>query len=492
MLTEAVLIYPHQLFKEHPALKPGRWVVLVEEPLFFNQYVFHRQKLLFHIASMMFYRKWLEDHHYQTLYVKADELPSTQAIAPKIKQMGILTVYCADPVDDWLEQRLTHGLNNEGIKLIILPSPGFLNTHNVADSLFAPEKKTIMAHFYVTQRKQRRILLDADNRPVGDKWSFDEENRKKIPKGMQLPALPSPNNSEWVIQARKRVQKEFPSNPGTDMQFFYPVTFEQASQWLDCFLHTRLKHFGPYEDAIASQDTMLFHSVLSPLINAGLLTPAQVLERTMNYFEQNDLPLSSVEGFIRQVMGWREFMRLAYVKYGRKARTTNFWGNYRHLPKSFWNGNTGILPIDQTIKKVLQHAYCHHIERLMVLGCFMLLCEIHPDDVYRWFMEFFIDAYDWVMVPNVYCMSQFAEGGLITTKPYVCGSNYILKMSDYKKGPWVEVWDGLFWRFIHKHQEMLSSNRRWAPLLYGLTHLATDKLKGHLTIAESFLSKINS
>ncbi|MCE5318191.1 MAG: cryptochrome/photolyase family protein [Parachlamydia sp.] len=490
MPTEAVLIYPHQLFKEHPALKPGRLVVLVEEPLFFTQYAFHRQKLLFHMASMAFYRQWLENHHYQTLYVKVDELSSTEAIALMIKSLGILQVFFADPVDDWLEQRLTRGLNHAGLKATILPSPGFLNTQYTAESVFAPDKKTIMSHFYVAQRKQRRILLEPDNRPVGGKWSFDEENRKKIPKGMQLPTLPSPNNCEWVIQSRKRVQQEFSSTPGSDLQFFYPVTFEQASQWLECFLHTRLQHFGPYEDAIASQETMLFHSILSPLINVGLLTPAQVLERSMIYCERNDLPLSSLEGFVRQVMGWREFMRLAYIKYGRRARTTNFWGHQRLLPKAFWSGNTGIFPIDQTIKKVLQHAYCHHIERLMVLGCFMLLCDIHPDDVYRWFMELFIDAYDWVMVPNVYCMSQFAEGGLITTKPYLCGSNYILKMSDYKKGPWAEVWDGLYWRFLHKHQDMLRCNPRWAPLLYGLTRQSQDKLKDHLFKAESFLSKI--
>jgi len=189
-------------------------------------------------------------------------------------------------------------------------------------------------------------------------------------------------------------------------------------------------------------------------------------------------------------MGWREFIRLVYIHAGSRQRTTNAWNLKQSLPASFYTGTTGIVPFDQSIKRTLEFAYCHHIERLMVLGNFMLLCDIHPNQVYLWFMELFIDAYDWVMVPNVYGMSQHADGGLMTTKPYISGSSYILKMSDYAKGDWCEVWDALYWRFIDRERDFFSSNPRMRVMVGQLDRMGT-KLDHHRKVAGRFLEKLH-
>jgi deoxyribodipyrimidine photolyase-related protein len=198
-----------------------------------------------------------------------------------------------------------------------------------------------------------------------------------------------------------------------------------------------------------------------------------------------------LEGFIRQIIGWREFIRGMYDFRGTAERTKNFWQFDRKIPASFYDGTTGIVPLDITIKKVLQTGYCHHIERLMVLGNFMLLCEFDPDEVYRWFMELFIDAYDWVMVPNVYGMSQFADGGMMATKPYISGSNYLMKMSNYPKGPWQNIWDALFWRFMHVHRDFFTQNPRLGMLVRSFDKMTEEKQKHLLQTASDFLDGLD-
>jgi len=242
----------------------------------------------------------------------------------------------------------------------------------------------------------------------------------------------------------------------------------------------------------------LYHSLLSASLNIGLLTPQQVIDKTLKVYQQLKVPINSVEGFIRQIMGWREFIHVVYEREGRKQRTTDYWKFKRKIPNSFWKGETGIEPVDNVIKHVLQNAYSHHIERLMVMGNFMLLCEFNADEVYEWFMQMYIDAYDWVMVPNTYGMTQFADGGLMMTKPYISSSNYILKMSDYKKDinndttSWQAIWDGLFWRFMHVHREYFESNPRLNMLLKSFDKMPEIKRKQHIGTAEDFLKKMDN
>lgn len=261
---------------------------------------------------------------------------------------------------------------------------------------------------------------------------------------------------------------------------------------LDDFLKHRFQKYGVYQDAILRQDSFLFHSLLTPALNIGLLTPKEVVDRALKAADKNKVPLNSLEGFIRQVVGWREFIRGVYVHAGRKQRTVNYWKHTRKIPETFWTGETGIEPVDVVIRRVLKTAYAHHIERLMILGNFMLLCEFDPDEVYRWFMELFIDAYDWVMVPNVYGMSQFADGGVMATKPYISSSNYVLKMSNFKKGPWCEIWDGLFWRFVDKHKKFFAANPRLNMMNRQLAKMKEEKKVRLFKAAEQYLESLGS
>jgi len=243
---------------------------------------------------------------------------------------------------------------------------------------------------------------------------------------------------------------------------------------------------------MVKEQPFLYHSLLSPLLNCGLLEPQQVLNKVLAKGTEANTPLNALEGFVRQLTGWREFIRIVYEREGNRQRTRNYWGFSRKIPPAFWTGDTGIHPIDTVIKRILKYGYAHHIERLMVLGNFMLLCEFDPDEVYRWFMEMFADSYDWVMVPNVYGMTQFADGGLMTTKPYISGSNYLLKMGDWNKGPWQDVWDGLFWRFMEKHRDFFSNNPRLGMLLKTLDKMPAEKRNRHMDNAAQFLQQLDA
>ncbi|TFG74979.1 MAG: cryptochrome/photolyase family protein, partial [Flavobacteriales bacterium] len=284
----------------------------------------------------------------------------------------------------------------------------------------------------------------------------------------------------------------FPGNPGQlDEQPLYPTNDGSTYQWFDQFLKTRFHGFGDYEDAIVADASILNHSILTPMLNVGLITPDEIVNSSLTYAREHKVPLNATEGFIRQIIGWREFIRGVYESKGREERLKHFWGFDRKMPLSFYEGTTGIDPIDQTIKKVLKTGYCHHIERLMVLSNFMMLCELDPDAVYRWFMELFIDAYDWVMVPNVYGMSQFADGGLMSSKPYISGSNYLMKMGDYKKGDWQVIWDGLFWRFMHLHRDFFERNPRMGMLVKMFDKMSEEKRLCHLNEGNTFLAELS-
>jgi deoxyribodipyrimidine photolyase-related protein len=377
-----------------------------------------------------------------------------------------------------------------GMALTILDSPLFLNSRaEVAAYFTAGRKRFFQTDFYKQQRQQRGLLLDSAGGPLGGQWSFDADNRQRFPKGKKVVTTVYPSENSYTTEARTYSLTHFPDYPGSlDGPITYPIGFEAARAWLADFLQQRLAEFGVYEDAIVYRENLLNHSLLTPLLNVGLLTPGEVLTQTLAFADCNLIPLNSLEGFVRQITGWREFIHGIYVARGRVARTTNFWGFNKKMPAAFYTATTGILPVDVTIRKVLDTGYCHHIERLMVLGNFMLLCEIDPDEVYRWFMELFIDSYDWVMVPNVYGMSQFADGGLFATKPYLSGSNYLLKMSDYPKGDWQTTWDALFWRFLDKQRAFFLKNPRLSMLVRTFDKFEPAKQQALHAHAEAYLA----
>jgi len=490
----AHLVFPHQLIEDVQFIPRGSKIFLVEEQLFFRQYNFHKQKLVFHRASMKAYAQFLEQKGFAVEYIEVNQAESDiRCLIPLLQEKGIQYLSMVDVTDNWLETRINRQTNSLGLGLTLFKNPIFMLEKAELDLYFATHKRYFQTDFYIHFRKQKRILTDAKGQAMGGKWSFDSENRLKYPSTQIPPPVQFPTKSKEYKEAELYISGLYPKNPG-DLTgpIIYPTTFQEAKDWLDDFLIQRFYHFGAYEDAIPQKPSILHHSVLSPLLNVGLLTPSFVLEKAIAFGISNALPLASVEGFVRQILGWREFIRAIYQREGSGQRTRNFWNFHHSLPASFYTGETGILPIDTIIKKNLTTAYNHHIERLMILGNFMLLCEIHPDAVYQWFMEMYIDAYDWVMVPNVYGMSQFADGGKMCTKPYISGSNYLLKMSDYlKTGEWQSIWDALFWRFMNEHRSFFLSNPRLGMLVRTWDKNETSKKSAVLTKAENYLSKIH-
>jgi len=483
------IIFPHQLFLNSPLLENENEIYLIEECLFFKQYKFHKQKIAFHRASMKAYQIYLQDLNRTVHYIDSDHvLSDIRQFHKEIKRENIETIHLIEPTDDWLEKR-TASLS-DCCKIKTYTNPQFLNSEEDLGGFFRKEKSSFFqTTFYKQQRKKLGILIDEEENPVGGKWTFDYENRKKYPKNKLPPPVSFPKSSEIWDEAIQYTMNRFSENPGSiNKERLYPITHKEASDWHEQFLEYRFYDFGIYEDAIVKESSILNHSILSPLLNVGLILPTEVLNRTLTFADKEDIPINSTEGFVRQIIGWREFIRGMYVCKGSYSRTRNFWGFKGKIPKSFYDGTTGIDPIDQTIKKVLQTGYCNHIERLMILGNFMLLCEFDPDEVYRWFMELFIDAYDWVMVPNVYGMTLFADGGTFATKPYIGGSNYIKKMSNYPKGEWEEIWDGMFWRFVMKHQGFFRTNPRTSMLFHSLNKMSDEKRENHLENAQRFIN----
>ena len=497
-----LLIFPHQLYADHPGLENGcRRAVLIEDALFFGDpshtAAFHKRKLALHRASMKRYERRLAQSGLETLYLDHDckygalgrQLERVLEFAGNGgEEKAERRILVAEPDDFLLKKRLLRECHRLDLECVFLPNPGFLNTPAENRSYREGKKRWFMADFYKFQRKKLGILLDGDQ-PFGGKWSFDDENRKKVPRQLldQIPQVSRPRMDAVEREALEYVEKNFPENPGHLDRPLYPSSHLQAQRWLETFLLKRFHDFGPYEDAIVEGESWLWHSVLTPMLNIGLLTPDQVIRATLEHADLHEVPLNSLEGFLRQVIGWREFMRATYDDLGVSMRNSNHWGHRREMPSSFYRGDTGILPFDDAVGRLLDTGYCHHIERLMVLGGFMFLCELEPDQIYRWFMEMFVDSYDWVMVPNVYAMSQHADGGLITTKPYFSGSNYIRKMSHYKSGDWCQVWDALYWRWIWNHSDELANNPRWAVMCSLVRKMDSEKLAGHLKTAERFL-----
>ena len=430
---------------------------------------------------------YLEQSAARVVYIEAAEAGTMSAALQLIAPTGG-AVHYIDPVDDWLQRRLLRAAAALDRTLIEHRTEMFLDDL-AALKPHLDEPRPSMAGFYAAQRMRLGILVSDVGRPTGGKWSLDAENRKRLPANIALPATPAAADNEFTAEARGYVEARFPANPGDVRNTLYPVTHADARRWLQEFIEHRLERFGDYEDAISRSHGILFHSVLTPMLNTGLLTPREVVDSVLAHAQDHAVPLNSLEGFLRQIIGWREFVRGTYEFKGRSQRIGNYWDHHRPLPSSFWTAATGIEPVDTVIKRILATGYVHHIERLMILANFMLLCEFTPDDVYRWFMEMFIDAYDWVMVPNVYGMGLHADGGMMMTKPYISSSSYILRMSDFARGPWCAVWDGLFWRFIAKHRVFFAANPRLGVMVRNLDRMDVGKLQAHIAIAEAFLAR---
>jgi len=478
------LVFPHQLFEQHPAFAEADGFWLIEDELFFKQLAFHQKKLAFHRASMSYYAEKLRSKNKAVRYFSHDQASLVEIFNQLAKQQT-KQIHIVDPTDFLLEKRIRRLAMQHHIEIHWHSSPLFLNTPQINNELLGKQsKRFLMADFYKKQRLRLGILVDGNNQPIGEKWSFDTENRKALPKGMALPQFPT-YKSPWSLRAQEQISQEFANNGGEPSLEYYPVTHQESQEALDYFVKNNLGLFGPYQDAFSTAAPYVFHSNLSTALNVGLLTPDQVIDAALMAYNNGSASIESVEGFIRQVIGWREFIRAIYERVGVVQRTTNAMQHQKPLD---WH-KLGQLPfLNYTKHKLEKLAYAHHIERLMLLGNFFFLSEIHPDEVYRFFMVHYMDAYDWVMVPNVYGMSQYADGGLMTTKPYFSGSNYLKKQGFKFDNEGAQLFDALFWHFVDKHQERLRKNLRTVQVVANWNRMLPEKKAAHLERAALYFS----
>ncbi len=445
------LLYPTQLFDKNPYLDDQK-IYLIEDPIYFTKFKFHKLKLAYHRATMKLYHDQLKDNGFDVKYI---EFKEAKEFYRKIKGREVEFI---NPVDHDLMGKL----KKVSKKLLIHPTLNFLNTleeleefreKNVKDGKYRHDT------FYRWQRKKLDVFLTKNGKPLKGKWSFDVKNREKFPDNIKVPdptVRTGYGNKEYIKEAKKYVEKHFPKNYGSLDNFIYPIDSQTSLKWLRKFLKKRLEKFGPYQDAVDPEIPFGFHSVISPMLNIGLLTDKVVLEETQKYL--NKVPYQSIEGFVRQLIGWRNYCYMLYLFEHKELEKENLFNHRRRIGKIWWEAETGLEPIDDIIKKIQDYSYAHHIERLMYLGNILMLLEKYPGEVFRIFMEWTIDAYDWVMVPNIYGMSQHSAGQIMMTRPYFSSSNYIRKMSTYGKGEWADIWDTLYYYFIHNNQKYLEKN----------------------------------
>ena len=461
----ALVILGNQLFSNHPGLKkyPKADVIMIEADNIFSKHRYHKHKLILVMAAMRNYADYLSAQKHKLSYVEYSKKSifsnELQKIISHKKYSKLVWARSADKKPNNTLINISKK-NNMGFE--IMESEQFVTPYAELEKFFASHKSPIMDNFYRWQRKRMGVLMDGD-KPEGGKWSYDDQNRKPLPGEIDLPKLPS-YNSNKVESVSKIIDKNFSDNPGSSEDFWLPTDHKQALRWLDDFLKKRFVNFGAYEDAMRQDEAFLFHSVISPLLNIGLLTPEQVIKKATEYRATKNIPLNSFEGFVRQIIGWREYMYGMYEFNEEKIRT-NFFGFKKPLEKEWYKSpiETLPLPVKAAMATTFRYGYNHHIERLMVLGNWFLLNEYSPESVYEWFSSMYVDAYEWVMVPNVFAMSQYADGGFLATKPYISGGNYLQKMGKW----WSSTEDAknseftkLYWNFIKKHSDKFKNNPR--------------------------------
>ena len=451
----------------------------------------HKLKILLFLSSMRSYADKLKENKFKLNYSKIDSTDFkkdyTKKLEKLLKMNKIKEVTSFEIEDKFFETKINNFLKKQNIQWNIIRSPMFLDSREDFKKYLSKTKKPFMAKFYKEKRERLNILLNKDGTPEGGKWSFDEDNRKKLPKNILIPKFPEIKETKHTKSLKPIIEKLFSKHPGDTKKFWFATEYKDISKLLDFFIKDKLNLFGDYEDAVDQKNNILFHSALSPYLNLGLITPDIIIQKIMTYHHSKSVRLNSLEGYIRQIIGWREFMRGIYQNYSKEMESGNFFKHNRKMKNTFYDGSTGLDPLDHAIKNADKFGWSHHIERLMILSNIMNLCEVEPKSVYKWFMEMFVDSSDWVMVPNVYGMGLFSDGGIFATKPYICGSSYFMKMMDFKRGNWCNVMDGLYWRFIDRNRKFFLKNPRLSMMVRIFDKMKEDRKKLILSEANKFI-----
>jgi deoxyribodipyrimidine photolyase-related protein len=464
------IILGDQLYHSHPAFDLDCDYVMIESMDFNSQYKYHKGRLLHCLVAMREYKDYLISIDKSVRYIGLEEEKTLEDMFKMMVKMGYKTINISFVEDKEFGRLLSQLSEQYELSLNILPDNKFLTPKNAwLDYRSQYPKRLFMNDFYIFNRKRLAIDVDEKGNSIYTQWSLDEENRKKIPKTLEVPSSIKVYESVHTSKVKELIEIYFKDNYGSVSELYYPVNHIQALEHLDDFIKNKYELFGPYEDAMSNKDPFLFHSTLSPLLNNGLLTTDVVIAKLD---QAVNIPNNSREGLIRQIIGWREWVRCLYwYVYEEDLTKYNFFQHHKPLPNYFWDkqylevikDNT---PLYNALNNVFEYGYCHHIERLMVISNWMVLNEYDPMECYSWFMTMFIDSYNWVMVANVMGMGLFADGGIFATKPYIAGGNYLKKMSDYADHKiWEHLWTDKFWALLFKHQEFFSTNPRLAMLI---------------------------
>lgn len=502
----SVWILGDQLLARHPALaaaeiQVGRdnvVVVLVESAARLGRMPYQRKKLVLLLSAMRHYAAARAAEGYTVDYIRAGSaVDGLRRHLAGWQPDRILTMAAAEfrgralQTGD-LAQRL-------GAPVEVLPNTQLLTGH--FDPFPTATGRVVMENFYRAMRRRFGLLLDEAGEPAGGSWNFDKENRKPLPRsGIAVPP-PLRFPPDAVTQAAMAQVAQLDGVGGVD-DFDLAVTRSDALAALEDFLTHRLANFGPYEDAMSSQSGTLFHSLLSPYLNIGLLEPLEVAQAAEAAYRAGKAPLTSVEGFVRQVVGWREYIYWQYWRQMPSLLAANRWRHTRPLPAFFWDGDTPMHCLHHVVRRVLDTGYSHHIERLMVICNFCLLAGIDPAAVNAWFLATYVDAYEWVVTPNVIGMGLNADGGQTATKPYIASANYIARMSDYcsgcrynprqRSGEDACPFNFLYWSFLIRHEAELRANPRSGPAVLGLKHLDDGEREAVQRQAEAFVAALSA
>jgi deoxyribodipyrimidine photolyase-related protein len=466
----------------------------------------HAQKILAIFAAMRELARQLRQLGHAVHYIAIDDAENTHSIPDNIEALIArhdAGAFEYQAPDEWrLDQQLYEAGRRSRIAWLMVDSEHFYTARNEAADIFAGRKQWLMEFFYRRMRSTHQVLMEDAKNPVGGQWNFDHDNRKPwrgTPAEPQDPRTLHDHGQLWATIVAAGV-KSFGA-PQAD-RLAWALNRDEALQQLDAFIVRALPHFGDFQDAMSSKAWRLFHSLLSFALNVKMLHPREVVDRAQAAYHAGHAPLAAVEGFIRQILGWREYVRGVYWAQMPGYAEKNFLGHTRPLPAWFWDGKTKMHCLSQAITQSLEQAHAHHIQRLMVIGNFALLAGLDPAEVHGWYLGVYIDAFEWVELPNTVGMSQFADGGLLATKPYVSSAAYIDRMGDYCKGCHYDKkarigeracpFNALYWDFFHRNADTLERNPRIGMAYRQLEKMDAAAIADFRQQAATMLARLDS
>lgn len=463
----------------------------------------HKKKLAFVFSCMRHFAAELEQAGHDVRYVRLDDAENTGDFTGEVKRAlasgSFDQLVVTEPGEYRVMEMIRAWADELSVPVLVREDTRFIASLERFEAWASGKKQLRMEYFYREMRRETGLLMDGDD-PVGGQWNFDKDNRKSLPKHVEFPQRLSFEPDATTQQVMALVESRFGNHFGDLEPFGMPVTRDDALKVLEHFITDCLPQFGDYQDAMAEGEAFLFHSTISAAMNIGLLLPLEACEAAEAAYRAGDAPLNAVEGFIRQILGWREYVRGLYWLKMPDYKELNALEADRPLPDFYWTGETDMACLADAISTTKKHAYAHHIQRLMITGNFALLTGVHPDAINDWYMVVYADAYEWVELPNTHGMAIFADGGIMASKPYAASGAYIDRMSDHcktccydvkkKNGPDACPFNYLYWDFITRNAERLKGNPRMGMIYRSLERTDDEKRAAVKADAEAFFEKI--